>query len=159
MLLWASVCLAFRTINSNETKKVCEIVGKIKSQQKNSLFSSNISLWSQKWLCEKARMKLRLLYLTYENYTRIGFQNKAACTLELILWLRTYWLRQKIGWPFLVLTVPFGTCNVKKSLVGFNQHIDNNRHRCYTEQWDLGRRKVILINQDICNLDSIWAYN
>ena len=26
-------------------------------------------------------------------------------------------------------------------------------------QWDLGRRKVILINQDICNLDSIWAYN
>ena len=28
-----------------------------------------------------------------------------------------------------------------------------------TPQWDLGRRKVILINQDICNLYSIWAYN
>ena len=26
-------------------------------------------------------------------------------------------------------------------------------------QWEIGRRKVILINQDFCDPDGIWGYN
>ena len=34
----------------------------------------------------------------------------------------------------------------------------NNMNLPYT-QWEIGRRKVILINQNFCDPDSIWGYN
>ena len=31
--------------------------------------------------------------------------------------------------------------------------------RLYKPQWEMGRRKVILKNQDFCDPDSVWGYN